>query len=74
MSPHSAQIALGLAEIYGSFGAVVATVCIVRLGRLDPSAKGAYAFRLLLLPGLIALWPYAIWRLVRFEADGDFPQ
>ena len=27
-----------------------------------PSARGAYAFRPLLVPGLILLWPLVLWR------------
>jgi hypothetical protein len=27
-----------------------------------PEARGAYAFRPLLLPGLVLLWPLALWR------------
>ncbi len=70
MNPHSAQISLGLVEIYVAFGVAVAVVFAIGLSRFDPSAKGSYAFRLLLLPGLIALWPYVIWQVVHFESDG----
>jgi hypothetical protein len=29
---------------------------------VDPAARGAYAFRPLLLPGLVLLWPLVAWR------------
>ena len=32
------------------------------LSRVDPGARGAYAFRPLLLPGLVLLWPLVLWR------------
>jgi hypothetical protein len=37
-------------------------------GRLDPAARGAgMGFRLLILPGSIALWPILAWRLLRSD-------
>ncbi len=58
--------ALGL---YLGVGLLVAVVLQVRgLGRLDPAAEGAgIGFRLLVLPGLIALWPILATRAVRGE-------
>jgi hypothetical protein len=45
-------------EVYGAIGAVMAALFLVfALGRLDPLARGAYAFRPLLIPGLVMLWP-----------------
>jgi hypothetical protein len=35
------------------------------LDRIDPAARGAYAFRPLLLPGATLLWPYVIRRWAR---------
>jgi len=35
------------------------------LDRVDPAARGAYAFRPLLLPGATLLWPYVIRRWAR---------
>ncbi len=35
-------------------------------GRIDPAArKGTIGFRLLILPGSIALWPVLAWRWLR---------
>jgi len=30
--------------------------------RIDPAARGAYAFRPMLLPGVALLWPFVLWR------------
>jgi hypothetical protein len=35
---------------------------LIGLDRVDLSARGAYGFRPLLLPGLVLLWPLVIWR------------
>ena len=37
----------------------------VGIERIDPAARGAYAFRPLLLPGLTLLWPYVLRRWAR---------
>ena len=34
----------------------------VGIDRVDDSARGAYAFRPLLLPGLVLLWPFVVLR------------
>jgi len=43
---------------------VVVGVAFLFLGidRIDPAARGAYAFRPLLLPGLTLLWPFVALR------------
>ena len=45
-------IGLGVAAVFLSFG----------LGRVDEEARGAYLFRILLIPGVIGLWPLVGWR------------
>jgi hypothetical protein len=42
----------------------LAGVAFLFLGidNVDDSARGAYAFRPLLLPGLVLLWPYVVVR------------
>ena len=32
------------------------------LDRIHPAARGAHAFRPLILPGLALLWPLVLWR------------
>lgn len=54
---------LALGAAYGVAGAVVALVFLVfGIERILPAARGAYAFRPLLLPGLVLLWPLVLWR------------
>ena len=50
-------------ELYGGVGAVVAAWFLLwRIEQIDPMARGAYAFRPLLVPGLVMLWPLVLWR------------
>ena len=35
------------------------------VGRIDHAARGAYAFRPLLLPGVALLWPFVLSRSLR---------
>ena len=34
----------------------------IGLDRIDPAAKDAYAFRPLLIPGIVVIWPLVLWR------------
>ncbi len=44
--------------VYLAAGALVALPFVLwGIDQVDPAAKGAYAFRPLLLPGLVLLWP-----------------
>jgi hypothetical protein len=54
---------LSLAWAYGMVGGLVA-LAFLTLGieRIMPAARGAYAFRPLLVPGLVLLWPIVVWR------------
>lgn len=45
----------------------------IGVARVDHAAKGVYAFRALLIPGALMLWPYIVlrwWRAVRQEPSG----
>ncbi len=51
------------AQAYGAIGAVVAAWFLLwRIEQIDPMARGAYAFRPLLVPGIVLLWPLVLWR------------
>ena len=51
------------ATIHAGIGFAVAVAFLfIGIGRVDPTARGAYAFRPLLLPGLLLLWPFVAWR------------
>ena len=50
-----------LASAYVGIGiAVTIAFLVVGLDRYDPAARGAYAFRPLLVPGLTLLWPIVV--------------
>ena len=60
----TATLIIQIVEIYGWIGAAVAAAfLLVGIDRIDPSARGAYAFRPLLIPGVVVLWPLvlALW-------------
>jgi hypothetical protein len=51
------------AMTYLGLGAVVAAAfLLLALDRIDPAARHAWAFRPLIVPGLILLWPLVVWR------------
>jgi len=60
-----ARIIVDIAELYAIIGAVVAAwFLLLRLDDIDQAAHGAYAFRPLLIPGLMLLWPLVLLRSV----------
>jgi len=61
------------AELYLWAGAAVAAAFLLwGVDRFDASARGAYLFRLLVLPGVVGLWPLVLWRwAVRPAPDGE---
>lgn len=46
---------------------VAALFLTVGIGRVSPDARGAYAFRPLLVPGIVLLWPAVLWRWFALE-------
>lgn len=45
------------------------------VGRIDPSARGAgLGFRLLILPGMVVLWPVLAWKWWGFLRRGERPR
>ena len=64
----AAVLIVTLVKIYAAIGAVVAaTFLVFGIDRVDEGAHGAYAFRPLLAPGIIVLWPLALWRWLALE-------
>lgn len=52
-----------LAQAWGVVGLAVAAVFLLwGIDRIDPAAHGAIAFRPLLVPGIVLLWPLVLWR------------
>ncbi len=59
---------VSIATIYGAAGLAVAAVFLLwGIDRIDPAASGAYAFRPLLIPGIVLLWPAVLLRWVWLE-------
>ena len=63
-----AETIVQLATLYGLAGLAVALVFLVwGIDRIDPSAQGAHAFRPLLIPGIVLLWPIVVVRWAMLE-------
>ncbi|GAB5470577.1 MAG: hypothetical protein Kilf2KO_36070 [Rhodospirillales bacterium] len=57
-----------MVEVYVWCGLAVAAVFLLwGIDRVMPAARGAYAFRPLLIPGATLLWPLVLWRWWRLE-------
>ena len=49
--------------IYLAIGGIVGMAFLfLGIDRIDPAARGAYAFRPLLLPGCVLMWPFVAVR------------
>jgi hypothetical protein len=55
------------AAVYAGAGAVFAVAFVLTgAARLDEAARGAtWGFRLVIVPGAVALWPWLAWRWAR---------
>ena len=60
------------AKLYAAAGALVAVLFLLfGLERVTPEARGSWAFRPLLAPGLVLLWPLVLWRWRTHTRGGD---
>lgn len=61
------SILVNLLGLYAALGLVFAVPFVVRgVGRIDPMASsGSWGFRLIVLPGVVALWPWLLGRWLR---------
>ncbi|MEM6619583.1 MAG: hypothetical protein AAF631_09800 [Pseudomonadota bacterium] len=50
--------------------AVAAAFLAIGIDRVDEDARGAYAFRPLLVPAILLVWPLVLWRWGRLELGG----
>lgn len=63
---------LAFAETWLIAGLVVAALFLAfGLDRLDESARGAFIFRALILPGLVLIWPLALYRWIVLETGRE---
>ena len=59
---------VNIVMLYGAAGLAVAAVFLLwGIDRIDPTATGAYAFRPLLIPGVVLLWPTVLLRWAWLE-------
>jgi len=64
----TALLLLEIVKVYGAIGAVVAVPFLLfGIDRIDPSSRRALAFRPLLIPGIVVLWPLVLWRWLVLE-------
>ena len=63
-----AAIIVHVGMLYGAAGLAVAALFLLwGIDRVDPAASGSNAFRPLLVPGSVLLWPAVLWRWIRLE-------
>lgn len=55
------NIVIGYAAAGGLVGLAF---LLIGIDRVAPAARGVYGFRPLLLPGLVLLWPWVLWRWI----------
>ena len=62
-----AEALLGAAGVYLGLGLLFALAFVTRgVSKVDPAARGATTgFRVLIVPGVAALWPLLAWRWAR---------
>ncbi|MEP0941540.1 MAG: hypothetical protein ABJH63_04520 [Rhizobiaceae bacterium] len=69
-----AELLIVVVQLWGAAGAVVAALFLfIGIDRVDPAAHDAYAFRPLLIPGILVIWPLVLWRwwsLEKLARDG----
>ena len=69
-----AEFLLLLVQFWGATGSVVCVLFLfIGIDRVDPAAHDAYAFRPLLIPGILVIWPLVLWRwwsLEKLARDG----
>ncbi len=63
-----ANALLSLAGVYLWIGVAVAAAFLAwGVDRIDPSARGAWLFRILVAPGVVGLWPLVAARWIARE-------
>ena len=68
----TAESILELIRWWGMAGVLVACVFLgYGIDRIDEDARGAYVFRVLLVPAILILWPLVLWRWWVLETNRD---
>ncbi|MEM8572289.1 MAG: hypothetical protein AAGG56_15475 [Pseudomonadota bacterium] len=64
----TAELIVSLARWWLIAGAAVAVVFLtIGVDRIDEDSRGAYAFRPLMIPAILLIWPLVLWRWMRLE-------
>jgi len=59
-------------QTWCAIGAIIALVFLtIGIDRIDEDAQDAYVFRLLLIPGILLIWPLVLWRWFILETKRD---
>ncbi|MEM6578660.1 MAG: hypothetical protein AAF678_09215 [Pseudomonadota bacterium] len=67
-----AGLVLYLAGWWLTAGAAVAALFLtIGIDRIDEDARDAYAFRPLLIPAILLIWPLVLWRWLKLESASD---
>lgn len=65
---NSAELIVWVLCIYGAIGlAVSVPFLLVGIDRIDASAHKSFAFRPILIPGIVVLWPFVLVRWYKLE-------
>jgi len=65
-------VLVSVIQYYLLAGGLVAVLFLaIGLDRTDPSARGTYFFRPLLIPGLCLIWPLVLYRWYALEREGE---
>ena len=68
----TAEFLVTLVQIWSAVGIAVAALFLtIGLRQIDEDARGAIAFRPLLVPGILVLWPLVLWRWWVLRTDRD---
>lgn len=60
---NQAEFLLKLVQGWGILGTMVAIPFLTfGMDQVDEDARGAYVFRLLIVPGVLLIWPLVLWR------------